>query len=297
MKKVYSYVRFSSAEQAQGDSLRRQTAKAEAWANERGLLLDDSLRDLGVSAYHGANRTAGALRSFLEMVEQGKIEQGSYLIVESLDRLSRETVIDAATQLFALIQAGVVVVTLSDGQEYSANRLRQDWTPLIISLAVMARAHDESRVKSERVGEAWAQKKEAARTQRKPLTPRCPEWLEVREGQFVERPERVKIVRRIFQETIDGLGRREIVCRLNGEGVPPFKAGEKRKKPSVGWQTSSVAKIVQNRAVLGEYQPHSGTHRARNRKPAGDPIPDYYPQIMDSDMFWRAQASVAVDCH
>lgn len=293
MTKAYSYIRFSTPEQAQGDSLRRQTTKAEAWAHERGLVLDDSLRDLGISAYHGANRTAGALRSFLQMVEEGKIERGSYLIVESLDRLSRETVIDAATQLFALIQAGVVVVTLSDGQEYSATRLRQDWTPLIISLAVMARAHDESRVKSERVGEAWRQKKEAARTERKPLTPRCPEWLEVRDGQFVERPERVEIVRRIFRQTIEGLGRREIVCRLNGEGIASFKASEKRKKPSVGWQTSSVAKIVQNRAVLGEYQPHTGTHKARNRKPDGDAIPDYYPQIIDGDEFWRAQASVA----
>ncbi|WP_084438232.1 recombinase family protein [Shinella sp. HZN7] len=235
MTKAYSYVRYSTPEQAQGDSLRRQTAKAEAWAIERGLTLDDSLRDLGISAYHGANRTAGALRSFLQMVEEGKIERGSYLIVESLDRLSRETVIDAATQLFALIQAGVVVVTLGDGQEYSATRLRQDWTPLIISLAVMARAHDESRVKSERVGEAWRQKKEAARTERKPLTPRCPGWLEVRDGQFVERPERVEIVRRIFRQTIEGLGRREIVCRLNGAGVPSFKAAEKRKKPSVCW--------------------------------------------------------------
>jgi DNA invertase Pin-like site-specific DNA recombinase len=292
MTKAYSYIRFSTPDQARGDSLRRQAAKAEAWANTRGLNLDDSLRDLGISAYHGANRTVGALRSFLQMVEEGKIERGSYLIVESLDRLSRETVIDAATQLFALIQAGVIVVTLNDGQEYSATRLRQDWTPLVISLAVMARAHDESRVKSERVGEAWKQKKIAARAEGRPLTPRCPEWLEVQEGQFVIRKERVKIVERIFKETIDGFGRREIVSRLNGEKIPTFKGGENRKKPSSGWQTSSVAKIVANRAVIGEYQPHKGTHKARNRVPDGEPIKDYYPVVIDTETFWRAQASV-----
>ncbi|MBW0366120.1 recombinase family protein [Ensifer adhaerens] len=292
MTKAYSYIRFSTPEQAQGDSLRRQVAKAEVWAQARGLILDDSHRDLGISAYHGANRTNGALRSFLQMVEDGKIERDSYLIVESLDRLSRETVIDAATQLFALIQAGVVVVTLSDGQEYSATRLRQDWTPLVISLAVMARAHDESRVKSERVGEAWRQKKAAARTEGKPITPRCPEWLEVRDGKFIERSDRVEIVRRIFRETIEGFGRREIVCRLNGEKKLPFKAGEKRKKPPTGWQTSSIAKIVQNRAVIGEYQPHTGTHKARNRRPEGEPIKDYYPRIIPDDVFWRAQASL-----
>lgn len=292
MIKAYSYIRFSTPEQAQGDSLRRQTAKAEAWANERGIVLDDSIRDLGVSAFQGANRTTGSLRSFLQMVEGGRIERGSYLIVESLDRLSRETVLDAAGQLFALIQAGVIVVTLSDGQEYSEARLRQDWTPLVISLAVMARAHDESRIKSERVGEAWRQKKAAARNGGKPLTQRCPEWLEVIGNEFVVRDDRVEIVQRIFKETTQGYGRREIVTRLNGDGIPSFRAGERRKQPSTGWQTSSVAKIVQNRAVLGEYQPHSGTHKARNRKPDGDPIKDYYPQIVDNETFWRAQTAV-----
>lgn len=284
MTKAYSYIRFSTPEQAQGDSLRRQTAKAEAWAQQRGLVLDNSLRDLGVSAFHGANRTTGALRSFLQMVEDGRIQRGSYLIVESLDRISREAVMDAATRLFALIQAGIIVVTLSDGQEYSEDRLRTDWTPLMFSLIVMARAHEESRIKSERVGEAWRQKKEKAREEGRPLTPRCPEWLEVRGGAFVERPERVAIVRRVFQETIDGFGRRELVRRLNSEGVPTFRGGK-------GWHTSSIAKIIQSRAVLGEYQPHTGTHRNRNRKPEGDPIPNYYPPIIDNDIFWQAQGA------
>lgn len=285
MAKAYSYIRFSTPEQAQGDSLRRQAAKAEAWAQQHGLVFDTSLRDLGISAYHGANRTEGALGSFLQMVESGKIERGSYLIVESLDRLSRETVIDAATQLFALIKAGVIVVTLNDKQVYSSERLRQDWTPLIVSLAVMARAHDESREKSDRVGQAWQKKKEAARREGTPLTPRCPEWLVVDGHKFVERPERVALVRRIFQETIGGFGRRLIVDRLNVEGVPAFRGQN-------GWHSSSIAKIVNSRAVLGEYQPHAGTHKARNRKPEGEPILDYYPAIIDEVIYWRAQAAV-----
>nr|WP_051686621.1 recombinase family protein [Ochrobactrum sp. UNC390CL2Tsu3S39] len=284
MTKAYSYIRFSTPEQAQGDSLRRQTAKAEAWANERGITLDNSLRDLGVSAYHGANRTTGALKSFLDMVEDGRIQRGSYLIVESLDRISREAVMDATSRLFDLIRAGIIVVTLSDGQEYSEERLRTDWTPLMFSLIVMARAHEESRIKSERVGEAWRQKKDAARREKKPLTPRCPEWLEIRDGAFVERAERVALVRRIFQETINGFGRREIVRRLNAEGIPAFRG-------SNGWHTSSVAKVIQSRAVLGEYQPHTGTHRNRNRKPEGDPIQNYYPPIVDSGIFWQAQGA------
>lgn len=284
MPKAYSYIRFSTPEQARGDSLQRQIEAAEAWCRERGLKLDDSLRDLGISAYYGTNRTTGALRRFLDLVESGRIERGSYLIVESLDRLSRETVMDAATRLLDLIRAGIIVVTLSDGHEYSAERLRHDWTPLIISLVVMSRAHEESRIKSERVGKAWRRKKEAARSERKPLTRRCPEWLELVDGRYVERLDRVAIVRRIFRDTIEGAGRREIVRRLNAEGIPPFRGRN-------GWQTSSIAKIIQSRTVLGEYQPHSGTHKARNRKPEGDPIPGYYPAIIGEETFWRAQAA------
>ena len=87
------------------------------WCKTRGLALDESLRDLGVSAYRGTNRAVGALRSFLDLVENGQVERGSYLIVESLDRLSREAVLDAAARLLDLIRAGIVVVTLAAGQE------------------------------------------------------------------------------------------------------------------------------------------------------------------------------------
>ncbi|MEY9720702.1 DNA invertase Pin-like site-specific DNA recombinase [Sinorhizobium fredii] len=288
--KAYSYIRFSTPEQARGDSLRRQTEKAASWCKERGIELDDTLRDLGVSAYHGANRATGALKSFHEMVEDGRIQRGSYLIVESLDRLSRETVIDAATKLFALIQAGIVVVTLSDGQEYSSERLRQDWTPLIISLAVMARAHDESRIKSERVAEAWKQKKATARSEKTPITKRCPEWLYIEDGQFKIDERKAGIIYRIFEATIEGFGRRAIARRMNERKIPAFRGAN-------GWQTSSIAKVLSSRAVIGEYQPHSGRHSARNRQPQGEPIRDYYPAIIDEKMFWQAQSAITARQH
>lgn len=284
MPKAYSYIRFSTLEQAKGDSLRRQSAAAEAWCRTRGIQLDDTLHDLGVSAFHGTNKTEGALKLFLELVQAGRIERGSYLIVESLDRISRQSVDTAVYELLDLIRAGVIVVTLSDGQEYSNERLRTDWTPLIVSVTIMARAHEESLMKSKRVSAAWERKKDLARAEKKPLTPRCPEWLEVRHGSFHARPDRVEIVHRIFKETIEGFGRREIVRRLNADKVPTFRGGD-------GWQTSSVAKVVQSKAVIGEYQPHSGTHKLRNRKPVGEPIKDFYPSIIDDATFWRAQSA------
>jgi len=288
VKKVYSYIRFSTPEQAKGDSLRRQLDNARKWCAERGLILDETLRDLGVSAYTGTNRTTGALRSFLDLVESGKIPKGSILIVESLDRLSREAVLDAAGRLFDLIRNGITIVTLVDGQEYSQERLLNDWSPLIVSIAVMARAHDESRTKGKRVGEAWAKKRKAAREEGRPLTRRCPAWIRIVNKKYEVIPEKAQIVQRIFRLAIEGHGSRTILKALNSDGVPTFMSSEKKKNN--GWQTSSLRRLLTSRTVLGEYQPHVGRHWAR--KPEGDPVKDYYPAVIDEATYWRAQSAM-----
>ncbi len=53
--KAYSYLRFSTPEQMQGDSFRRQTQLAQSYAERHGLVLDEQLafEDLGMSAYKG----------------------------------------------------------------------------------------------------------------------------------------------------------------------------------------------------------------------------------------------------
>ena len=67
MAKAYSYLRFSTPEQIHGDSLRRQTEGARTYAATHNLELDESLtfRDLGVSAFRGANAVEGALGQFV----------------------------------------------------------------------------------------------------------------------------------------------------------------------------------------------------------------------------------------
>lgn len=288
MALAYSYIRMSRPEQMRGDSLRRQTAAAEAWAAGRGLRIDDTIRDIGVSAYRGKNRTMGALGGFLRMVDEGRIARGSFLIVESLDRLSREAVLETVPRFIDLINAGVIVVTLMDKQEYSKERLTADWTPLILSIAVMARAHEESLTKAGRVRDAWTAKRAAAAT--KVLTARVPAWLTVRDGRIEPIADRVEIVRRIFRETIGGDGRRTIVRRLNAEKVASFMARGK------GWQPSYVAKLLANPAVIGEFQPYLRDGAGR-RMPEGDPVPGYFPCIVSEADFVRARAARGLRAH
>jgi DNA invertase Pin-like site-specific DNA recombinase len=103
---------MSTHKQLSGDSLRRQLEKSRAFATEHGLVLDESLSDIGVSAWKGKNARSGALGMFLQMVENGVIAEGSYLLIESLDRLSREAVPDALTLFMAIINSGIVIATL-----------------------------------------------------------------------------------------------------------------------------------------------------------------------------------------
>ena len=106
--KAYSYIRFSSPEQEKGDSLRRQIQLSEEYCKQHGLILEDTLllTDKGLSAYKGNHRTKGALGEFLRLVEEGKIPPGSVLLVENLDRLSREQILDAINQCTPITTAG-----------------------------------------------------------------------------------------------------------------------------------------------------------------------------------------------
>jgi DNA invertase Pin-like site-specific DNA recombinase len=288
--KAYSYIRFSRPEQMRGDSLRRQIAAAEEWAAARGVVIDQTLQDLGVSGFRGKNRTEGALSKFLGLVEAGRIARGSYLIMESLDRMSREAVIEILPRFLDVINAGITIVTLIDRQEYARETLRENWTPLIMSLAVMARSHEESKTKSERLNKVWSKK----RGSNDVMTAAVPGWLDVQTGPdgkrvIIENPERVAIVKRIFAETIAGYGRRAITTRLNKEGVPTF--GRSR-----GWQPSYVIKLLNERTVLGELQTWTRGEDGI-RKPAREPHVGYYPQVIDEATWARAQAASRARFH
>jgi hypothetical protein len=65
-----------------------------------------------------------------------------------------------------LIQKGIKVVTLMDGRTYTEEGGTQD---LILSIFVMARAHEESDTKAKRGLDDWRDKFAKARESRKPV--------------------------------------------------------------------------------------------------------------------------------
>lgn len=129
------------------------------------LFLMKAYANLGVSAYSGDNVREGALGRFLSLVEAKKISSKSYLLIENFDRLSRENVMDAFALLSRILSAGITVVTLVDNQVYTKDSISKDFGQLIISLASMFRAHEESATKSKRVRAAMKAKRAAAMVQ------------------------------------------------------------------------------------------------------------------------------------
>ncbi len=286
MPTAYSYIRFSSPEQRKGDSFRRQQNESHRWASENGMELDNSLNinDLGTSAYRGKNVVEGGLGAFLVAIENGTVSKGSYLLVENLDRLTRMDPLSALALLQSIVSRGVTVVTLSDGRKYTAENLTRDISYLLMCLITMHRAHEESRLKGERVRAAWNKKKQIDAREGKPITAMAPMWLRIKNGRFEVIEEKAAAIRRIFAlATEEGLGQRAIVTRLKKDGVPTVGRIDR-------WTETSVRRIIQNRAVIGEYQPQAvNISNPLVKQDDGEVIEDYFPPIVTKQQFYYAQ--------
>jgi DNA invertase Pin-like site-specific DNA recombinase len=292
---AYSYIRFSTPEQRKGDSLRRQTDDAAAWCKRNKVHLDESttLHDLGKSAYTGAHRDnpdRHALASFLKLVDGGRVPQGSYLIIENLDRLTREDIWSALDLVSSLLKAGVRIVQLKPVEQV----IEKTSGPMVAMMAIMelSRGHSESKMKSERVGATWGEKLRLAREgkQQPPrkrdgrvtesLTNRLPAWVEDRRGKLTLIPKATAAIRLIFQLAAAGYGAKSIVQKLQADKVPHIG--------SMGrWTRTYVSLILRDRRVIGEHQPRRG------KGGGGLAIKGYYPCAVLEDEWNAARAGVA----
>ena len=273
--KVYSYIRFSDARQAAGASSERQAAYAATWAAEHGLQLDEalSMRDEGLSAYHQQHVRAGALGVFLAAVEAGQVERGSVLVVEGLDRLSRAEPIQAQAQLAQIINAGISVVTASDGRIYSREALRAQPMDLVYSLLVMIRAHEESDTKSRRVRDAIRRQCEGwlAGTYRGLIRyGQTPGWLRVVDGQWHLVDERASAIRAAADMCIQGLGTGHIARALHAAGLASSAA-----VPNSG----HLVRLLSHPALAGT--------KVLALDGVTYTLPDYYPAVL-APKVWQA---------
>lgn len=286
MSVVYSYIRFSHKRQEGGDSVNRQTKMRQAWLDrnpQHTLDTTVSLKDLGIPAFHGANLdpAIGDLGKFIALVKEkdSPIKKGSILLLERLDRFSRQKVSKAYRVFCELVESGITVQTL-DPEMTIDDRNIDDMETVLPVIIYLQLAYEGSRDKANRIGAAWKSKRDNAH-KGKVISSVCPSWLkwDDKAKEFKVKPEGKKALLFIFNQTANGIGEKQIHKELTKRFKPIGRASK--------WHRSFIGWVIRNRQVLGEFQPN--THNeSGERIPDGKVIAGYYPRIVSDDLFYRA---------
>lgn len=298
-KTAYSYIRWSSAKQTDGDSLRRQKDAAERWLKKNPeYRLDHTLTE-ETSSYRGRNLDPkyGSLGKFIQEaeMENSQIQPNSALIIERLDRFSRAGAMTAYNAIVRLTDAGMMVVIAEEGLEITSenNNDLKIILPAILSLCL---ANDESKKRSERISEYWIGHREKVKNNKSILTKQLPCWLyyDEKTASIKADKRKAELIKYIFKKTIDGLGQKALSQELNKNQKhivePRNKSDGTKTTPT--WNCTFISSILRDRKVLGELQPRK-REKSGKYKPTGEPIKNYFPPIISETDFYAAQSAVA----
>ncbi|WP_294196493.1 recombinase family protein [uncultured Sphingomonas sp.] len=270
---AHSYFRFSHSDQAGGTSIERQRKVCQALIERKGWTRGEEFIDRAKSASKGANRLKGAALFEFEAEARAGQHHGSVLVVEKLDRLSRQGY-DSTRDFIRDLGAHGVSVATEDGGWYEAGK-SHDLIDIMTMLIKAETAREEAQKRSDRTRERHAinrKKAEAGLAVGK----LAPAWIDIKGGRYVANADKAALVRRIFDMADAGDGSLTIAKKLNKEGVEPWQRWAKR--PVRMWDQTRIRKILADDAVIGW------------RRGVGDPI-RIYPAIVDSDVFERVRSS------
>jgi len=279
---VYSYARFSSLAQREGISLQRQADYAAEWAREHGMRLDETLVDPGRSAYHGEHVKHGHLGKFLKEIESGKVAPGSVLIVEALDRLSRAAPSKAQTLLSQIIHAGVTVVTVKDGKEYSEKSLEENPMDLLYSILLFIRSNEESVNKAKHQYDAMRAhcKQFLEGTRERVRFGHDPLWIKPEgRGRCEFDEERAAVMRVALDLYRRGHGPQAIARKLSEDGLTLTEDGT---------SVRTLERILKSRALIGE-KIVRGIRDIKKGTSEDFTLPNHYPALLTLEQFQEIQ--------
>lgn len=293
---AYPYIRLSKKTQAEGSGEDRQAENAKAWCEKNGYKYDEKfvMRDIGFSAYKGDNITEGELSKFIAKLGT-KIRPGSLLIIEHIDRLSRQKPLITIGLIGQILDAGVNILVLNDNKIITSDNIND--IPQLLGVVLSASSsHEESDKKSRRCREAWKALREKQRDN-KVITPIVPGWLVAnkKNNTITAIPQHAATIKEIFK-LAQRMGAQNIAQQLNKDRTPVFTGITARKKYKSGkpimrtWTKSYIASILKNRAVLGEYE-----QRERDLETGAITkilLTGHYPPIITDIEFARAQKAI-----
>lgn len=279
MTKVYSYSRWSSTRQGKGSTLERQEELAKQFADKHGYELVSNYRDRGVSAFKGQNSAIGVLANFKAACEAGEVPKGSWLVVESLDRLSRDRLTEAHG-LFMSLMAYVNIHSCMDGKNYEMGAEHsQILNDLMYSLMIFARAHEESLTKQQRTIAAAKIEIEKAKRENYAIKSVGSNvwWVDVSTGKVEKDEVYFEIAKEIVGLLLSGVGYYRILKILNHKYPNPPKTSGRENGGR--WSSNLIRNFHKNPALHGRKTVTLGEHK--------EVIENYYPQLCSEEDYSR----------
>tara|TARA_R110002049_G_scaffold16122_1_gene65001 strand:+ start:103 stop:1749 length:1647 start_codon:yes stop_codon:yes gene_type:complete len=262
MPKAISYMRFSAIHQGKGSTLERQKELIEEWFHHHPDIKRSNLSsiDYGKSGFTGKDQHG--LDKIRAAVEMGKILVGDYILVEAMDRLGRLQPLKMIELITSIVNRGVVIVTLEDGQEYSQNTLNNNPSCLYILAGKVQQAHDYSKQLSRRILKAYERKRRLAR-EGGSISLHTPVWL-TSKGKLD--PVKSEMVKECISLYLKGYGARRVILDL----IPKYPDLSKV-------HPSTFKKWFTNRVIIGEWDT------------LGERIPNVFEPLIDLPTFYRLQ--------
>ncbi|MGX4990655.1 recombinase family protein [Enterobacter kobei] len=288
MKKLFIYHRVSTDKQAEsGTGIERQEEDLQRFIESKNLLegMDEPtptvISDRGVSAFKGHNMTRGELGKWVDQVSRGMWD-GSILVVESMDRFSRQNPLIVSRYLSTIVEQNVTI--WDKALNIAINLDNSAMLPIIIMSA--QRAYEESKVKSDRIRDGKKRKRETSLANGDIITSLRPKWIDVKGTKYVLN-ERAEIVREIFRLYQSGLGTPTIANVLNERG--------KEWQFDRVWRAEAVHKVLRNKRVTGEI---TLIETVRHHNDLKNPVTqtkrvmDVYPIVIEREVFDLVQATL-----
>jgi hypothetical protein len=274
-----SYARISTAGQAGGSSIARQSANPEAYCRARGWRLWEgpAYSDPGVSAFAGDHLQGGDLGRFLADHRAGRFGgEPVALLLEDVDRFSRAFPLAVLPVLVDdVLNAGITLSLTSYGKDYSRESIRANPLELQELLMRLAAAHEFSERLSRRITFAHQQRRQAIRAGQPAAPGLAPSWLELSPDGW-QFNAYATVVRRVLELTAEH-GAAAVARQMNAEGIPsPGEAVQARRQGNprrrqeaeprrIRWSPSTVQQLVSAPQIHGARPIRTPGHSARLR--------------------------------
>lgn len=277
MPAAYAYIRYSRAVQQAGDSENRQYTALELFEHTTGIAIAEIVYDRGKSAFRGDNAKTGKFKEILDRIEQGSIRKGDFLVVESIDRITRQRVLNGVELLQGILKKGINIYTTTDQKTYSYNDPSRDFENLLMISLIAKRANEESEIKSKRLLSSWSKRREKAQNGEVIIKKgnSIPYGLRVVNGKFVIHEEEQKEIQQLFEFLLD-----------YGINTAIKKINQTSKKV---WNNGTLNKIIASKSVIGCLATHRMSYEngKANKIPTGY-IENYYPNLISPTLFYQA---------